>query len=384
MQAVAADVRTECIHDAARLAEIRREWLALLERLASDNPFVRPEWVLSWWDTFGPEHRMATVAVWEDDTLIGLALLMTAPARHARLPATVLQFIGTPLADRMDLLIEPGRAAEVAACILDAVQTARVKWDVLSLREVPGNSPTLPAVRAHADARGWNRDERPCACAPVLPLARPYAALHAGLSRNLKRQLTKAHTRLRQRGAPAFTRRLLLPEDVGPALDTIVPIEQASWKGGAGVGIFKNATQCAFYRAALHAMAAAGLVDLALLAVDGTVVSYQLSFRVRGRCLLYNKAFLPAWANASPGILLLDELVRDSVDRRDVHVLDASRSMRVKPDSLAGWASEAYTHFELTLYPPRWYPRGLHLLHASLAPRWRAWRAGVPHAEVPA
>lgn len=378
---LATGIRTECITDAYRLAALREAWVALLDRCASDNPFVMPEWVLPWWETFGEHHELATVAVWDGDTLLGLALLMTSPDTHARLPAIVLRFIGTPLADRMEVLAAPGYETEVAAALVETLATGVFRWDVCSLREMMDTSPMLPALRAAANACGWTQHEWTCAYVPVMRVERTYAELQEQLGRNLRNQLNNRRNRLHARGTVAFTRRVVTPDTLAVDLDTIVAVEQASWKGAAGVGIFSTDAQRRFFRAALPAMAGAGRVDLATLTVDGALACYHLGFRVRGRYYSYNHAYDPAWADASPGLLLMEHVIRDSADHTDVHVLDASRSMRNKPHLLARWSGDAHTHVELTLYPPTLYARSLRMLHVTIAPKVRAWRTSRAPAE---
>lgn len=371
-EAKRAHLRSERLTTASRLIALRPQWEALLERMASDNPYLHPAWILPWWDTFGADHTMSAIAVWDDDTLVGLAPLMITPGRHARLPATQLQFIGIPQTDRADVLATPDRLEDVIESVLEALQQPAPRWDVLTLREVPDFSPTLPVLRRLVTARGWALHERVCAHVPVLQVDRPYEELRKTFKSNIKKQTQSKRNRLKRRGEVTVVHRCSTPEEVEADLGTIVDLEARSWKGRENVGITRTEAQRTFLKATLRQFARTGAADLAFLQVDGTPIAYHLGFRQRGRYYNYNAAFDPEWSDCSPGTVLMDEIIRGAADGDELTVLDASRSVLEHLHILARWSEARHTHLELTLYAPTRYGRLLHLIHATLAPRVRA------------
>lgn len=370
-----AGLTGELIDVYGRLTDIRAAWESLLKDAEAATPFLTPQWVCAWWDVFGADHKLAVVAVWDEVLLVGLSLLMRTRGVHARLPAMLLQFIGTPLADRADVLARPGLLDPVMGTTLDTLAHAQFRWDVWSLREVPSYSATRAALAQQAAAHGWRVHETECALVPVMSVDAPHETLRTGFGSNIKKQTNNKRNRLKKRGTLTFTRQVITPDELEASLDTIMRIERTSWKGESGLGIFETEPQQRFFATALCAMADARMVDVAFLRVDDAAVAYHLGFRWNGRYYSYNLAFDPAWGDCSPGTVLMDFLIQDSADQTDLRVLDASRSVREHPHIISRWSGDSHTHVELTVYPRTLYARSLHVIHTHVGPRVRAFHA---------
>src|SRR5690606_8953265 len=89
--------------------------------------------------------------------------------------------------------------------------------------------------------------------------------------------------------------RRLVPDgtSIGPLLAAIAEVEQVSWKGEQGVGIFSGARRRQWMEEAFSALAEAGLVRVVLLEHQGRCISYRLGLLQDGRLYDYNLAFLP-------------------------------------------------------------------------------------------
>ena len=364
----------EILTTSAQLLALRADWTALLREAETATPFLMPEWVIPWWDTLGHGHELAVVTIRDSGTLVGLVPFMRTQERHARLPVVILQFLGTPLADRMDVLAAPGHLETVVSAAFDALTAAPFSWDLLRLREVPSYSPSLPVLRAQVAARGWASSERECAFVPVMSVAKTYEALRPDFGRHIRKKMNNTRNQLLKRGEVTCQRELVTRQALGAVLEEIARVERASWKGAAGVGIFSSPEQERFFRTALPDMADAGAVDLALLHVDGALVAYHLGLRWADRYYSYNLAHDTAWDGSSPGTVLMDHIIRDSADHTDLQVIDASRSLRTHPHIIARWSETYHTHTELTLYPRTLYARGLYALYEHVGPRLRTLR----------
>ena len=136
-------------------------------------------------------------------------------------------------------------------------------------------------------------------------------------------KLRRARKRLAACGARE-RRVVATVENIGEVLDAISRVEQASWKGGDGVGIFSGRQRQQWMYQALTALAAHGLVRVVLHEVEGRCISYRLGLLEHGRLYDYNLAFLPEFHELGSGRVLLEEWLRWGLDD-GWQWLDASR-----------------------------------------------------------
>ncbi len=73
------------------------QWSALLERSATNEPMLSPEWLLPWWEVYGrgSGRRLCVGAWYVGARLVGLALLQSRIYRYRGvLPFRRLEFLG--------------------------------------------------------------------------------------------------------------------------------------------------------------------------------------------------------------------------------------------------------------------------------------------------
>jgi hypothetical protein len=71
----------ETISDAGAFDRLEREWNDAVERAALPHPFLRHEWLHTWWECFGDGRALHIVIVRSNDRIIAIAplLLESAP-----------------------------------------------------------------------------------------------------------------------------------------------------------------------------------------------------------------------------------------------------------------------------------------------------------------
>jgi len=63
---------------------------------------------------------------------------------------------------------------------------------------------------------------------------------------------------------------------VGPAFETFLALEKASWKGAQGTALLSDPADAAFVRKLLQQLAAKGDASVALLQVNGAAIAAQV------------------------------------------------------------------------------------------------------------
>ena len=288
------------------------------------------------------------------------------------LPLRTLRLLGHPFNDRVAL---PLRSADPAlACVVvDALLACPCRWDVLVLSEMHDASERRQLDAALA-ARAIGADWRACSSTPVLalPPSRPGpqlplvagAAGAVGAANTAKaadngkaasRRAARARRKLAAAGSVRFERLLPTPDQVPRLVALCKAIEDRSWKGAHGQGIFSHPDAERFFRDAGARLAARAWLDIGLLYADEQPVSYRFGFRHRGAFLDFNLAFDPAFSAFAPGRILLDDMIASS-QAQGLVAVDASRSSRVEPHLLAEWSDARIEHHELWVFAPT--PRG--------------------------
>src|SRR5512147_2189603 len=137
--------------DFADLAPLAGEWNALLSESITQVPFLRYEYLWTWWTTRGggewPHSELAIVTAREGERLVGIAPLFSTQNREGE--AALLLLGSIEISDYLDLIVRsqdlPGFLAGLLDFLAQAEPTKNLLLDWHNLLET---SPTLPALKA--------------------------------------------------------------------------------------------------------------------------------------------------------------------------------------------------------------------------------------------
>ncbi|MGC5698727.1 GNAT family N-acetyltransferase [Pseudomonas sp. NFXW11] len=312
-------------------------------------------------------QRLQILLGWQDQRLLLCLPLIAGRESRAGLPLRVLRHLGHPLADRLALLV----ADEARGAMQEALQEIRrqLPHDLLQLHELVAAEQLLqPWGRA-----SWYVQQSLTCRVPehrIVPEDRQEA------SGNLRYELRRAQRRCAEIEARVLR---IAPgaDEVDELLQRLQTVEQASWKGADGLGIFSGAQRQQWMHGALRGLAAEGCLRVVLLEHQGRCISYRLGLLENGRLYDYNIAFLAEYASLGSGRLLLDEWIRWGLDQ-GWHWVDASRvSLGRSSHQLHERQSGQVLQQRWSFYSRR--PRGLlagsgEWLWQRLKPHLQAWR----------
>ncbi len=122
----------------------QKAWDALAAKAPTRSLFQSWAWQRAWWRSFGgpSQGRQLRLVVVYD----GADLRVVMPLV---LQEKVLKFVGDGAADRLDLIYDADRSADLLA--LMAPLKARSEWQYIELNSVPDSSPTWRYLKAIAD-----------------------------------------------------------------------------------------------------------------------------------------------------------------------------------------------------------------------------------------
>ncbi len=138
-------------------------WNALVEQSIADTPFSRYEYLSEWWKTLGggewphEQTELLIISATENDQLIGIAPLFITEydGRQA------LMLVGSiEISDYLDLIVREGDLPRFLSGLLDFLaSTTTDHWSAIDWYNLPDASPTLAALKAEAEQRGWTYHE---------------------------------------------------------------------------------------------------------------------------------------------------------------------------------------------------------------------------------
>jgi CelD/BcsL family acetyltransferase involved in cellulose biosynthesis len=286
----------ELVTAPARLAELEEPWWALWHASSGATAFQSPAWLLPWWTSFEP-GKLATIAVWDGGSLIGLAplYLEAGPFGRRLLP------IGIGNSDHLDVLLAPKSSAAIT--IAEKLATLPFGWDSVELEELlpEADGHSLPAPRGAVES---SAGQSACPC-----LAVGAAVDASGLPMTVPGKRRQFFRRTARRVDGGAARKV----GVEPFLDLLERLHGARWQARAQPGVLADPRVAQFQRCALPRLMDAGLARLTVAYVEGAAAAalYQLCWR--DRFATYIGGFDPALASASPQTFLIGEALVHAV-----------------------------------------------------------------------
>ena len=285
------------------------EWNALLERSASDTPFLRLETQRAWWAHKGGgewPHGDLLLAAGRDEAgrLAGIAPLFRAPQNRDGQAALML--VGSiEISDMLDLIAPPEQLPAFVAALLDALAT-RPDWHTLDLYNLPEASPTRRALADAAGARGWLATETRLQPCPVIALPGDFDAYLEGIDKKQRHEIRRKLRRA-ESGDPAVSWRIVPPQaEIEPEIERFLQLMAHD----PDKARFLTPPMRAQFHDLIRAAHDNGWLQLAFLQVEGQTAAGYLNFDYLNRLWIYNSALDPQYNYLSAGWVLLGYLLQ--------------------------------------------------------------------------
>jgi CelD/BcsL family acetyltransferase involved in cellulose biosynthesis len=286
-------------------------WNELLARSADDVPFLRHEFLRTWWSTLGggewPDGELwIAVAREEGGALAGAAPLFRTSAR----PRTLL-FVGTAeIADYLDV-IAPAPASEAfARALLEAVpRDGPSAIDTLDLWNVLETSPAAQAFSRAGRSLGWTLERQRLKPCPQIDLAGGWEAYLERLDKKQRHELRRKMRRVEQTAGARFGR-----AGDGLELEPAVDAFLGLMRFDAAKSRFLTPPMHRLFQTLAQTAAESGWLRLELLMVEGRPAAGAFCFDYGNRLLVYNSGLDPAYQSLSPGWALLGHLIQSAAE----------------------------------------------------------------------
>jgi CelD/BcsL family acetyltransferase involved in cellulose biosynthesis len=279
-----------------------RQWDALASEGVSDVPFLRYEYLKTWWQTRGggewQDAQLILVSAQEAGRLVGIAPLFLA--EHDGGPALLL--LGSiEISDYLDLIVRPADLSAFLSGLLDFLDASfRSGWQRLDWYNLPESSPTLALMQSESEKRGWRYSSEAFRPTPAITLPGDFEAYLAMLDKKQRHEIRRKLRRVEETGRA----RWYIVRDAS-ALEAETRAFFELMLDDENKRRFLTDSMREQMRLTIEFAFRQGWLWLAFLEIDGKRAAAALNFDYKNKLWGYNSGVDRAFMELSPGWVLL-------------------------------------------------------------------------------
>jgi len=359
----------EVVSDYAAFVDLEAEWNETVERAGIAHPFLRHEWVRTWWDAFStPGARLHIVVVRARGHITAIAPFMREVVQMYGVPVRTVRFIQNDHTPRTDIIVA-AQPDESYRAIWHALRVEGDRWDMLQLSGLERGSETRRVFgeRAAADrcAVGiWRGSD-----SPYLPLTGGWDEYLNRLPAKFRSNLRNRISRLSRVGEPALEV-LTGRGAIEAACDEAWRLESSGWKREAGTAVTCDPAVHRFYTALVERGSAAGWLHLLFLTVGGRRIATAYGARFKERLLLFKTGYDPEFATGAPFKVLTYFAIREAYAQglTEIDFLGDEEPWKLE------WTSASRGHDWVFVFADTMRARLVHSIKFRWLPKLKRWR----------
>ena len=281
---------------------IADEWDCILPHTGANTIFITPWWQRLWWRRYGGDAELEILSIRNDDSLLGIAPLMTR--------GDTLSFLGdTDLFDYHDFLVREGSEDAFYSTLWQHIES--MDWKTIELKSLREASETLRRFPEFADANGWNATVTDEDVSPYTNLGLSWDEYVAGLRKKDRHELRRKLRRLNN-GNDATQYAFRDPDAIAEAMPEFFRLMRASRPDKDD---FLTADREQFFNDLAQELASRDQFQLFFLELNDVRVASCICFDYNGSYLLYNSGYDPEYSALSVGLLNKALCIQDAIER---------------------------------------------------------------------
>lgn len=289
--------------------DLQEEWNNLLAESITHVPFLRYEYLKTWWRTRGggewPDASLVLITAHEGTRLVG-----AAPLFHSRRSpdgAALFNLGCIEISDFLDILVRPDDLLNFTEDLLPFLDKQNLPdWQFLHFYNLPDQSPTLPVLKNAAKKIGWDFSNTLLQPSPYISLPGDWEKYLAGIDKKQRHEIRRKMRRAEESDANVDWYIVQDQADLDNEISAFFALmeldpDKARFLTPEMREQMRDTTQCAFE---------AGCLQLAFLRVNGVKAAGYLSFDYLNRIWVYNSGINNEFREFSPGWVLLAYLIK--------------------------------------------------------------------------
>ena len=301
----------------AELELLAADWNSLLAESVVHVPFLRHEYLRTWWETRGggewPESELAVAIARQDGQLVGIAPLFSAHDRNG-LPSLLLMG-SIEISDYLDLIVRPAHLSAFVSGLFDFLARPAPDlpaWHSLDWHNLLETSATLPVLKAEAKKRGWAFLQEKAYHAPSIPLVGDFEIYLSGIDKKQRHEIRRKMRRAEQSGDNIHWYIVTDPASLDDEVDAFLSLMAEEPEKAKFLTKLMRRQMHLSCRAAFEA----GWLQLAFLEANGQKAAGYLNFDYLNRIWVYNSGIDRKFMELSPGWVLLGYLLQWAIENK--------------------------------------------------------------------
>ena len=346
------------------------EYSDLVDRIPSATVFNSWSWVSTCYEYLAESETARILTVRNAESrLVACVPMVLLREKKFGVVSRVVRLMGYPFTDRYTLLVDTSTDDSVLNATLSALKAEFGKtWDRMEWNELALDEGLVKSISAWAKQNNSLEVLQVTSHCPVLPLSGlSRKEIEAQYTSKLRSDLKRRKKKLLEHGEVEILHYQPAEPEVDEILDQLKRVEDSSWKGAEGIGIFSNARAFDFFKTVSRKLAKFKQLDIAEIRIDGALVSYKYGFKYDRVFLDYNIAYLPEYHRLGLGRLLLNEVILSSSEN-NYKAVDASRVGAQSKHLLFERSEETIRHMRWTWYGGTWRAYYHYVLNFAVKP----------------
>jgi CelD/BcsL family acetyltransferase involved in cellulose biosynthesis len=286
------------------------EWNSLLAISASDVPFLRHEYLSSWWRMLGggewSQGELCIVTARDENgSLRGIAPLFATENLSGEAALMLLGSI--EISDYLDIIAAPDDLAVVLEGLLEVLDSPDTPgWRLLDWYNILDKSPTLPVMKAAAENIGWSFTQSELQHCPYIPLPGDWDTYLGGIKKKQRHEIRRKMRRAASNEPAADWYIVQNEANLEAEMEdffTLMAQDPDKEK-------FLTEAMRSQMQATVKAAFQAGWLQLAFLEVGGEKAAGYLNFDYGNHIWVYNSGIDFSYSAISPGWVLLGHLLK--------------------------------------------------------------------------
>ncbi len=298
----------EVIQSESEFEDLKNDWNTLLEKSASHVPFLRHEYLTTWWSTLGggewTEGNLAIITSRDkNNNLQGIAPFFLVNQR--------LMFLGSyETSDYLDLIAATNNLPTFINDLVQFLDSADYPpWKTLDLYNLLADSATIPLLKKVSENLGWEIKKEVLQPAPSLRLPESWESYLTNLDDRYRQEIQRKIRKTETYFLPVDWYIVEDENQLDQELDSFLELmadnpDKASFLTEKMRSQMKLSSREAFQ---------AGWLQLAFLTVGEIKAAGYLNFDFDQKIWVYNSGINTLFENISPGWVLLSKIIQGSI-----------------------------------------------------------------------
>ncbi len=304
-----------CVEELARR---KSDWDRLAATDRRDGMFRGYDWNVLWLKHMDPRATPHVLEIRRaSGEVVGIVPLCRRTYKGSVFRFRSLGFTGREVTcgDFLDVLAEPGYKDRVLSCVLEYLEQALRRNELIVLGECLQGSDTAHRLREWVGAKKLRARWQEERAAPYIELPSSFDEYIRTLSRNTRSNLKRRERQLLQEQGYTVER-LWGPEEVLPRLPHLFRLHAARWRSLGEKGVFAHTGFCEFLQAFIAEAHPQTETVLYMMCADDEPMAAILLFRWGEMTMYYQSGWDPAspGARLSPNLVLFGRAIHDAID----------------------------------------------------------------------